>query len=71
VKKTIALGGILLAAILFFIGSFFLYWGALNYLHGWGSRPAGLEYVMMGFGACMMFAGAIVIWDLVALKGKV
>lgn len=49
---------------LFGVGSFFLYWGVQNYYHG--TRPAGLEYLMMGFGVSIIIIGIIVVLKLFA-----
>jgi len=65
-KSIIALGTIALDTILLYIGSFFLYWGTWNYLYGHGTRPAGLEYLMMVFGGSMIIAGIIVVLKLIA-----
>ena len=56
-KWIIALGAMVFDAILLFIGSFFLYWGAWNYL--FGSVPAGLLFgpLMMIFGGSMIILG--------------
>jgi len=45
---------------LLFVGWFFLYWGAWNYLSGYGTRPAGLEYLSMGFGVFPIIGGIII-----------
>jgi len=55
------LGAIALGTILLCIGFFLLCWGAWIYLSGYGTRPCGLEYLMMIFGVSMMIGGIIVV----------
>ncbi|NIU84777.1 MAG: hypothetical protein GWN31_12775, partial [Candidatus Thorarchaeota archaeon] len=54
------LGEILSCTTLLFVGWFFLYWGVWNYLSGYGTRPAGLEYLLMGFGVFLIIGGIII-----------
>lgn len=63
-KWIIALGVMVFDAILLYISSFFLYWGAWNYRYG--TRPAGLEYFMLAFGLFMLIVIIIAILKTIA-----
>lgn len=64
-KRWIIAVRIALGAILLSIGSVFFYSGAWIYLSGRGTRPAGLEYLMMGFGGSMLIVGIVLVLELV------
>lgn len=48
--------------IVLFYGCLFLFWGAWAYLSGYGTRPAGLEYMMMGFGVSILIIGTTIVY---------
>jgi len=67
----IVLGAIALGTTLLFIGSVFFYWTVWNILHGYGSRPAGLNSIFSMFGVFVIICGIFVASYLVKkLRGK-
>lgn len=66
----VVLGTTALVIILFSIGSFFLYWGLWNYLFGYGTRPVGLENVLIFWGGGMVIIGIVIVLKLVAFLSR-
>ena len=64
-KLIIASGAVALVTPVFYIGCFFLYWGAWNHLVLGGTRPAGLDYLMMLFGGFVVIVGIIGVLKLI------
>ena len=65
----IGLGAIALVTTLLFIGSFFAYWGAWNYVLG---SKYGLFFgPLMGlFGGCIIFVGIIVVMQRIKVRER-
>ena len=65
----IGLGAIALVTTLLFIGSFFIYWGAWNYVLG---SKYGLFFgPLMGlFGGCIIFVGIIVVMQRIKVRER-
>ena len=59
-RKLIIASGAIAVIPLFFIGSFLLYWGAWSRLFGHGTRPAGLDDIMIVSGGFIIFIGIYV-----------
>ena len=58
-------------AIFLCLGVFLLFVGVVSYLSGYGSRPAGLEYVFMLFGVSLIFIGSLTVWELVKILSTI
>ena len=64
-KLIIVSGAVALVTPVFYVGCFFLYWGVRVYLSGYGTRPAGLEYLTMVFGGSVIIIGIIGVLKLI------
>jgi uncharacterized membrane protein HdeD (DUF308 family) len=62
--QRIAFGTKIAVVICLFFGLFYLSWGAWIIFSGFGTRPAGIEYLLLIVGAIFVIVGIIVIFTL-------
>jgi hypothetical protein len=48
--------------ITLFYGCLFLFYGAWIYLSGYGTRPARLEFILIGLGVSIIIIGTIIVY---------
>jgi hypothetical protein len=58
-KRAVAAIGM---GIILFYGCSSLFYGAWIFLSGYGTRPAGLEFLLMGLGVSIIIIGTVVVY---------
>jgi len=69
-EKIVVLGGVALSATLLFFGFFFFFAGAWSIYFEIGSRPAGLEFMVIPFGILLFAAGILIVSQLVGERKR-